>query len=604
MNEKIKELKEKANMLPLLPGVYIMYSSGNEIIYIGKAKALKKRVTQYFGAGNNHTVKVRKMVENVDRFEFIVCDTEFEAFILENSLIKQHQPKYNILLKDDKGYHYIKITDDKWKKICAVKKKTNDGKYIGPYNSGVAVKNSVDEALKIFKLPNCNRSFDKNSKPCLNYHIGICSAPCGGEISLEDYLEQTEMAISFIKKGGYSEADLKLLTEKMQRASDNLDFEYAAKLRDRISAIKKISEKQKVVAATYESQDVFCAVASGELVCVQFLKFRNGRLTDQSHYFFDNDALKNELYAQFLSRFYDNVDDIPPRIIMDEMPEDVLLIENWLSQKLGKKCEILVPKIGEQKRLVDMCRSNAAENLSKRLERGSNETKALDELASLLGLEHTPEYIESYDISNTAGSENVAAMVVFSGGAPLKSAYRKFKIKTFSGQDDFRSMAEVLDRRFTEYKKGSDEAFSRLPDLILLDGGEGQISAVLPILEKHGINIPLFGMVKDSKHRTRAIASNGGDIAIKSTRSVFTLITKIQDETHRCAIGYHKQRRSTSMLQTKLVNIEGIGKKRAEALLKHFKSLERIKNADKNELLLVDGMTEKAAENVYRYFRK
>ncbi len=604
MNEKLGKLKEQANKLPLQPGVYIMYSKNNEIIYVGKAKALKNRVTQYFGSGNNHSIKVKKMVENVERFEYIVCDTEFEAFILENSLIKQHQPKYNILLKDDKGYHYIKITDDKWKKICAVKQKTKDGKYIGPYNSGLTVKNTVDEALKVFKLPSCNRSFDKPSKPCLNYHIGICSAPCKAKTSLADYNEQIDAAVSFIKKGGYTESDLAALNEKMLNAAENLDFEYAARIRDRIATIKKISQKQKVVSATYLFQDVFCSVATNDLVCIQLLKFRNGKLVGQNHYFFENDLTKPELYSQFLSRYYDNCDDIPPRIVIDELPEDIEFFENWLSDKSGKKCAIAVPKIGEQKQLIEMCRKNAAENLSKKLERGATETKALDELANLLKLSKAPEYIEAYDISNTQGSENVGVMVTFLNGVPYKNGYRKFKIKSFAGQDDLRSMAEVLDRRFAEYVKGEDEAFKRLPDLILLDGGEGQISAVLPILKKYNLDINLFGMVKDSKHRTRAISSGGGDIAIKSTRSVFTLVTKIQDEVHRFAITYHKKRKSMSLLQTKLLEIDGVGEKRAVELLKRFKSVEKLKTADIDELLLVKGINSSVAENIYNYFHK
>lgn len=604
MNDRLNKLKEKANKLPLQPGVYIMYSANNEVIYVGKAKALKNRVTQYFGAGTNHTLKVKKMVENVNRFEYIVCDTEFEAFILENSLIKQHQPKYNILLKDDKGYHYIKITDEKWKKICAVKQKTKDGKYIGPFNSGVTVKNTVDEALKVFKLPSCNRSFDKPSKPCLNYHIGICSAPCKAKMSLTDYNEQVESAVSFIKKGGYSESDLDALNQKMLTAAENLDFEYAAKIRDRITAIRKVSQKQKVIGSTYLFQDVFCSISSNELVCIQLLKFRNGKLVDQNNYFFDNDLSLPELYSQFFSRYYNDCDDVPSRIVVDYLPEDVDFFENWLSEKIGKKCVFVIPKIGEQKQLLEMCRKNAAENLSKKLERNATQTKALDELAKLLNLSKTPDYIEAYDISNTQGNENVGVMVTFLNGMPYKNGYRKFKIKTFVGQDDFRSMAEVLDRRFSEYIKGEDAAFKRLPDLILLDGGEGQISAVLPVLKKYNLDVNLFGMVKDSKHRTRAISSSGGDIAIKSTRSVFTLITKIQDEVHRFAITYHKNRSSSSMLESQLLKIDGIGKTRAKALLKHFKSIAKIKEADVLELKMVNGMNEAVAKNVYEYFKK
>lgn len=600
--QKRNHLKQKANSLPLTPGVYIMKDKQSNIIYIGKAKALKNRVTQYFGSDSNHNLKVRKMVSNVNDFDYILCDTEFEALLLENSLIKQNQPKYNILLKDDKGYHYVKITDDKWKKLEWVKQKDTRGKYIGPYHSGTVVKNAVDQARKVFRLPDCNRSFDKPTKPCLNYHIGQCSAPCKGNVSLQEYLEAVDSAVAFIKNGGYSEDEIKKLRTKMEEAAENLDFEYAAKLRDRIEAVVRITERQKVISATHKNQDVFACAVVGNIACVQMLKFRDYHLCDQEHFIFEDAYSKAELYREFLMRFYERGEDIPSNIIIDELPDDNDIIIKWLSETAGFSVKIYVPKKGEQKKLISMCNGNAVETLSKRLERTGKETAALAELGELLGMEGAPRYIESYDISNTAGSENVAVMVVFSDGRPLRSNYRKFKIKSFSGQDDYRSMAEVIKRRFAEYEKGEDAAFSILPDLILLDGGRGQISAVLPIMRSYNIDIPVFGMVKDSKHRTRAIAALDGDIAIKPTRCAFTLVTKIQDETHRFAISFHKQRRTESMLKSELREIPGVGEKRVAALFKKFKTLSKIKNATLEELISVDGIDTKTANNIYNFY--
>lgn len=596
------QLKAKANKLPLTPGVYIMKDKNGNIIYVGKAKALKNRVTQYFGSDTNHSTKVRRMVENVADFEYILCDTEFEALILENSLIKQNQPKYNILLKDDKGYHYIKITDGDWPKLQWVKQKTKDGKYIGPYNSGAVVSNAVDEANKVFKLPVCNRTFEKPSKPCLNYHIGLCFAPCKFKTSVEEYAVNVKNAVAFIKNGGYGEEDIKRLKNEMEEAAERLDFETAAKLRDRIEAVAKLSDKQKVVCSSNKNQDVFATASVGRLACVQLLKFRNNRLSDQEHFIFEDYENRAELYGELLSRFYSKTGDIPSAIIIDELPEESQVLEQWLSREAGKNVKISVAQKGEIKKLLDMCLSNAAENLSKRLERTGKETSALTELAQLLNMDSAPRYIESYDISNTAGDENVASMVVFCDGRPLRTNYRKFKIKGFLGQDDYRSMAEVLDRRFAEYEKRQDEAFSRLPDLILLDGGKGQISAVLPVLEKHSINVAVFGMVKDSKHRTRAIATTGGDIAIKPTRRVFSLVTQIQDETHRFAITFHKSRKSRSMLESELTGIDGVGSKRVAVLFNKLKTLKAIKNASVEELSSIKGIDKRTAENIYNHF--
>lgn len=600
----VKQLKIKANNLPLKPGVYIMKDKMGKIIYIGKAKALKNRVTQYFGLGNNHTEKVRKMVSCVDDFEYIVCDSEFEALILENSLIKQNQPKYNILLKDDKGYFYIKITDDKWKKIETSKTTDKYGEYIGPYNSGFVVKETVDEVRKIFKLPSCNRSFDTVSKPCLNYHIGICDAPCSGKITLSDYLETISSAREYIKNGDFSQDAISVLEEKMNAASESLQFETAARLRDRINAIKRVKQTQKVVSTTYKNQDVIATATFGQFACVEIFIFRNWRLTDKRHYFIEGFSDKKEIYNEFLQQYYLEKTEIPERILIDVSTEDFENIEKWLTEKSGHKVCCINPKLGEQKKILQMCLNNAAENLSDKTERSTKEMTVLNELAELLGLDKPPQYIEAYDISNTAGDNNVAGMVVFKNAKPYKRAYKRFKINTFFGQDDYRSMAEVLDRRFLEYKKGEDEGFAILPDLILLDGAKGQISAVLPILEKHNLNIPVFGMVKDSKHRTRAIATSGGDIAIKSNRRTFTLITNIQDEVHRFAISYHKKLQSKKMLSRELLLIEGIGEKKANKLLKHFGSISKIKNADKDAILSVDGITKNNAEKIYNYFNK
>ncbi len=600
-NELLLKLKAKANRLPLKAGIYIMKDKNGNIIYIGKAKALKNRVTQYFGLGNQHSLKVQKMVSNIADFEYILCDSEFEALILENSLIKQNQPKYNILLKDDKGYFYIKITNERWKKIKSCKLKDKNGEFIGPYNSGYIVNKTVDEALKIFKLPSCNRNFDTKSKPCLNYHIGLCDAPCNGKIPLKDYLETVEAAREFIKNGENEDTSVEELTKKMNTASENLEFETAAKLRDRINALKRIKQKQKVVSISYKQQDVIATASFGTLSCVEILIFRNFKLTDKKHYFIEDMASKEEIYSEFLQQYYLNKSDIPNRILIDISAENFDTTARWLSEKSGRRVEFINPKQGQQKEILQMCLNNAAQVLSEKTERNSREMNALNELGELLGLKQAPRYIESYDISNISGSQNVAGMVVFKDGRPLKSDYKRFKIKSFAGQDDYRSMAEVLYRRFSEYKEGT-AGFTVLPDLILLDGAAGQISSVLPVLSQLDLQIPVFGMVKDSKHRTRAIATTGGDIAIKSNKYCFNLVTAIQDEVHRYAISYHKKLRSKQMLSRELTQIEGIGQAKANTLLKNFGSIKKIKSATKQELMQIKGITAKNAENIYSFF--
>lgn len=601
VQEKLTELKQQANKLPQSPGVYIMKDKTGNIIYIGKAKSLKNRVTQYFGKGSGHSEKVRRMVSNVSYFEYIMCDSEYEALVLECSLIKQHQPKYNILLKDDKGYHYIKITDERWPKIEFSNTVDKKGEYIGPYYSAYVARDTIDAVHKIFKLPDCNRSFDKYSKPCLNFHIGRCDAPCRTKISRESYLETVNAAKEYIKNGNSAEL-IAELTKKMNCEAEQLNFEYAAKLRDRINALKGMKKGQKVVMCTYKAQDVFASTVAQNTACVSVLVFRNSRLVDKKHYFFEGISDKESLYTEFLIQYYFDKKDIPPRVLLDAEFDGMKLTEQWLSESAQKKVKIIIPKAGEQRDIVAMCRNNAADNIAQHLKKSGRETAVLNELATLLGLKKVPQYIEAYDISHTAGDENVGAMVVFKDGKPLKSAYKKFKIRGFAGQDDYRSLVEVIERRLEEYKNGTDEGFKTLPDLILLDGGSGQVSAVAPVLEKYGVNVALFGMVKDSKHRTRAIAVNGGTIALKSNRSVYTLITAIQDEVHRFAIGYHRKRRTKKMLSSELTSIEDVGEKRASELLKAFKTLNAIKQATVEELAAIKGITKPVAQKIYDSF--
>ena len=607
MNPKMKILRKKAMSLPLLPGVYIMKNADGEIIYIGKAKALKNRVSQYFGSQNRHPIKVRKMVENVDRFDYIVTGSEFEALVLECSLIKQHSPKYNILLKDDKGYSYIRISEGEYRKISAVFNKKDDGsEYIGPYLSSYSVRQSVDAANKIFKLPQCNKVFPRDfgkSRPCLNYYISQCCGLCTGKIKKSDYDEAVDGAIAFLK--GDSRDIIADLRVKMEKAAEELDFEQAAKLRDRINSIERIKEKQKVVYKSVEEQDVFATADIDGSVCLAVLRFSNGRLFDSEHFFFDDPGDKESMRSDFITSYYSMRDNIPKRVTVDGEVADRELLEQWLSEKKGKKVTVFVPARGEQLEIVNMCRKNAEEKLAIKKGRTGREIAVLDELKDLLGLKKTPEYIESYDISHTAGQDSVAGMIVFKGGKPYRKAYKRFSIKSFDGNDDYRAMNEVLTRRFSEYEKSKDstEGFGKLPDLILLDGGVGQVHAVEPVLREFGLKIPLFGMVKDNRHRTRAISGDGGEIAINSKRQVFTLVSEIQNEVHRFSVAYHHQKHAKRGISLSLTEIEGVGEKRASALLKYFKTMTAIKNAEVDELSKAPGITSAVAQNIYDYYR-
>ena len=607
MNPKLKELREKAMNLPLQPGVYIMHNSKKEIIYIGKAKALKNRVSQYFGSQNNHNAKVRRMVENVDYFEYIITDSEFEALVLEASLIKQNKPRYNILLKDDKGYSYIKISKEPFPRITEAKKPDSTGEFIGPYTSSYYVKNAVDQTVKIFKLPTCGKKFPEDfgkGRPCLNFHIKQCCGLCRGKISQKEYNETIKEAVEFLKNG--TTISIKELEKEMLEAAENLEFERAAKIRDRITSVKRMSDKQKVVASKVREQDVIALFADGTDGCFQVFRFSNGMLYDRETFLIKDIGDESTAFSEFILQYYAMRDRIPPCLTTDREVEDSENIEHWLSDKAGRKVVIFAPQRGERMQLVTMCKNNAAEVLAQSKNSQGKQYAVLKELGELLGLKKVPVYIESYDISNLAGTENVAGMVVFENGRPLKSAYRKFKIKLFEGQDDYASMNEVLTRRFEEYHKlkNTGEGFGRLPDLILLDGGKGQISAVRPVLKKAGVDVPLFGMVKDDKHKTRAITDGEGEIELKSIRSTYTFVSEIQEEVHRFAIGYHHQRRSNSTFKSSLTDIEGIGTTRAKNLLKHFGSIKNIKEAELEELENAPGMTRNAANAVYTYFHR
>ena len=600
-----KELRRKAMALPLTPGVYIMKNKDKKIIYIGKAKALKNRVSSYFGSHSNHSLKVIRMVENVVDFDYILCDTEFEALVLECSLIKQHMPKYNILLKDDKGYNYIKITKEEFPRISECKQMDDDNAtYIGPFISNFSVKNAVEETLKIFKLPTCNKKFPRDynkSRPCLNGFMGNCCALCNGRISKEEYVASVEDAVAFLKGG--SAAAVREMTAKMQEYSENLEFEKAAKLRDRIKAIKNLDEKQKVVSINVPEEDVFALVNSTKKACFNVIRFQNGKLTDSEHWLIDSIDDLPQARLELIERYYSMRDRVPSRIAVDGEIADEELLHQYLESLRKKKVELIHPQKGEHLAIVNLCIKNANEHLAQNQGRLGREMAALEELGNLLGLTKAPEYIESYDISHTFGADNVAGMVVYHNGRPMKKAYKRFSIKGFDGQNDVGSMNEVLTRRFKHYYEDDDDStFKILPDLILLDGGQPQVNAVLPVIRQMKLDVPVFGMVKDNKHRTRAIAYDGGEIEINSHRAAFTLVSSIQEEVHRFAITYHHKKHQKSSFSTTLTNINGIGDKKAKALLKHFKTISAIKSSSVDDLLQVKGISEKNAQDIVSYY--
>jgi excinuclease ABC subunit C len=612
MNPKLPLLQKKAKSLPLDPGVYIMRDASRKIIYVGKAKQLRNRVGSYFRALDKHNEKTFRLVMTIDDFDYIVTSSEFEALVLEASLIKLHNPKYNILLKDAKGYSYIKISEGAFPKITAEKSTTQGGgRYLGPYTSSFVVKETVEDVNKAFQLPTCKRKFPEDfrkGRPCLNFHIKQCMGLCRGRISQAEYAEIMRHCEEFIKGGGKSTVEI--LTAQMENAAEDMQFEKAATLRDRIRAITRITEQQSVLFTGELDMDVIALARAGtegadaSETSAVILKFRDKRLVDKLSFDLGAVGSLEAARGEFILSYYNSDHEIPGRIGLDGIAEDQELLSRFLTEKAGRKVEIFVPERGEKLRLVKMATTNAAEGLARKSERTNKEVSALDELARLLGLAHPPAYIEAYDISNMGEETVVAGMVVFENGRPLKSAYKKFNIKTVTGTDDYASMREVIRRRLSHYddEKETGKGFGRLPDLILLDGGKGHVSAVKPLVEGLGFAIPIYGMVKDDRHRTRAIAEDGGEIAILSTRSAFTLVSTIQEEVHRFSIAHMQAKRKKSAFALRLESVEGVGPKRAQALFTHFKTQTAMKAATVEELAAAPGMTKPCAQRVYGYF--
>lgn len=605
--QKIAELRKKANTLPMEPGVYLMRDRRGEIIYVGKAKKLKNRVTSYFRGVEHHLPKVYRMVEQVQDFDYIVTDSEFEALVLECSLIKLHSPKYNILLKDDKGYHYVCVTKEPYPRIKLAMQKADDGnEYIGPFVSSMVVKQTVEEANRVFLLPTCRRKFPEDfgkERPCLNFHIHQCMGVCRGKITPEAYREVLDETLQFIRSGGVQSVEV--LTERMQQAAEALDFERAARYRDRISAIRRITEQQKVIEFPHESLDVLGWVQGEDKIYCSLLVLREGRLRDKKDFSFDCMAEPEEIVTEFLLSYYMQAEAAPAEVFLDRELPDRVLLEQLLREHRGKKIQFTVPQRGESRKLCQMAQNNAAQELARDTNRTGREIAALTELGRLLGLSHPPDYIEAFDISNIGGSTIVGGMTVFRRGRPEKRLYKKFTIRDMAAPDDYAAMEQMLTRRLTHYKEaaenGKKDGFETLPDLWLIDGGAGQVAAAKKAAAQFGVEIPIFGMVKDDRHRTRAIRAENEEIAIRSSQSVFRLITAIQDETHRYAISFSRKKHRKTGFASVLTGVPGIGEQRAAKLLKHFKSMAAVKAADEEALAAAPGMTRPAAEALYRY---
>ena len=611
------ELYKKACMLPLLPGVYIIRDKTNTIIYIGKAKRLKTRVSQYFREGVPHDAKVSQMIAHAFTFDVIVCQSEFEALVLEASQIKAHTPKYNILLKDDKGYSYVKVTRGAWPRIsAALQKDDDDADYIGPFTSSFAVREMVETAQNCFLLPRCSKSFPQElgkGRPCLNAHIGKCMAVCSGKISCEAYNDAVQGALRMIR---YGKKDIvKQLRDKMEAASERLDFETAALLRDQIMAIDRVAAGQKVVMDSDTEMDVIALAGTTHAVCAAVLRYRDGRLTDKREFVFHDTTDINAVREEFLPQYYLDGENIPRTIAVDALPPDAEALNEALNQARGTKVELYVPQRGDVAKLVTMAYTNAVERLGRESGRYTREEKLLEEAAQLLGLKEPPRVIESYDISNWGDGSSVCGMVTFKDGKPFKAGYRKFKMKTVAGTDDYASLAETVSRRAAEYEKYAAQAengqpsgnwFGQKPDLLLMDGGRGQVSAAKDALAGTALaDVPLYGMVKDDHHRTRAIVdSEGREIAINMNRGTFTFITAIQDETHRFANAYRKQQMKQKSYSSTLTEVPGVGPKTAKALLTQFKSVGAVKDATPDQLENTPGVGRQLAQTIYDYFHR
>lgn len=614
-------IEEELKKLPASPGVYIMHGSNDDIIYIGKAISLKNRVRQYFQISRKRTAKINKMVSQVSRFEYIVTDSELEALILECNLIKEHKPKYNTMLKDDKAYPFIKVTvNEPFPRIIFARQMKKDGaKYFGPYPSAGAVKNTIELVSKLYKTRTCSRNLPKDinkQRPCLNYQIKQCDAPCMGYISQKEYGENIKKALDFLN--GKYEHVIKMLEEKMYKASDEMRFEDAAAYRDLIKSVNETSKRQKITKDESMDRDIIAYAMEGNDAVVQVFFVRNGKVLGREHFHIELAPLATgrEVMTNFIKQYYGGSPFIPKELLIQEEIDDLELVEKWLSIKRGSKVVVKNPQKGDKEKLVELAARNARIVLEQDIDKLRSEERktrgAIAEIDGLLGLDYTKR-IEAFDISNTNGFDSVGSMVVYEDGKPKRSDYRKFKIKTVTGPDDYASMREVLTRRFRhgleeieELKETSNgkeySSFTRFPDLIMMDGGRGQVNIALSVLEEFGINIPVCGMVKDDHHRTRGLYFENQEIPIDTHSEGFRLITRVQDEAHRFAITFHKDLRSKKQVHSILDDIEGIGEARRNALLREFNSIEDIKNASVTRLKNVDSMNERAAQKVYDFF--
>ena len=602
--DRFLNLSKKAALLPLKPGVYIMKDSKGNTIYIGKAKRLRTRVSSYFKDNVPHDGKVVQMISNISDFDFIVTDNEFEALILECSLIKQNKPKFNILLKDDKGFSYIKISADSYPKITTAYRIEDDkARYIGPYIAYFGARRMVEAASAAFKLPNCSKNFPKDigkSRPCLNHHIGRCMGVCSGTISKEEYLEAVEGAIQLLTKG--TKEILATLQKEMLEASENLEFEKAARIRDRISSIEQIETKQKVIKdSDYADSDVFAFASDNNNTSAVVLKFRNGVLSDKDEEIYYGRCDIDELREEFITHYYILRIEVPKEIFLDETIESIESLTRMLGDIRGNQVTLSVPVRGEKRSLVNMAYSNAIESLNTIAGRSSKDETALAELTSMLNMKEIPYRIEAYDISNY-GEDAVAGMGVFIKGQPKKYEFKRFIIKTVDGIDDYASMAEVLSRRIMRYNDKS-KFFSEKPDLILIDGGKGHLSAALGVMNNSSFSdVPVFGMVKDKSHHTRDIVGPSGELSLSARKNAFALVTRIQDATHKFTVEYQRVRHTKKTLRSSLLEISGVGEVRAKELLKHFKTIDEIEKATKDDLEKIDRVDSKTAKKIYDYF--
>ncbi len=611
-------IEEELKKLPAKPGVYIMHGEKDEIIYVGKAISLKNRVRQYFQSSRNKGAKIERMVTHITRFEYIITDSELEALVLECNLIKEHRPKYNTMLKDDKSYPFIKVTvhEPYPRVLFARRMKKDKARYFGPYTSGGAVKDVIELVRKLYQVRSCNRSLPRDTgkdRPCLYYHMKQCKAPCQGYVSQEEYQKNINKVIKFLN-GDFQDAISELM-EKMQKASEEMRYEDAMEYRDLISSIRKIGERQKITGYGQEDRDII-AVAMDDSedlrdqdAVVQVFFIRDGRLIGRDHFYLRvaKGDTKAQVLSSFLKQFYAGTPFIPSEIMLQSEIEDADIIEEWLSGRRKQKVHIRVPKKGTKEKLVELALENARMVLAKDRERIRREEGrtigAVHEVEEWLGLKNVVR-MEAYDISNISGFESVGSMVVYEKGRPKRSDYRKFKIKWVQGPNDYASMEEVLTRRFTHESNGEFDSFARLPDLILMDGGRGQVNIALKVLNELGISIPVCGMVKDDHHRTRGLYFNNVEIPIDTSGEGFRLITRIQDEAHRFAIEYHRSLRSREQVHSILDDIPGIGDTRRKALLRKFKSVENIRDASEKELAQTESMNARSARQVYEFFHK